>query len=114
MTITRVGHCTKCYVANRPATGQQFLVFGSTTRKFKGCVAKHNGRRGFTPHIYRIIDVVNNRVFYKVICAMEGCGAKLIDETNFIRLDEKEWVCKSMTIADWNGLLKYKDSEYKI
>ena len=113
-TITRVGHCSECYKADRPKTGQHYLVFCGSMNKYKSLIAKRNGKRGFTPHIYVLIKVESGKVIYKKICAMEGCGAQLIDETFFVRLDETKWVTKTMTIADWNCLVQFKDQELMI
>lgn len=113
-TITRVGHCTECYKADRPKTGQCYLVFCGSANKYKSMVAKRNGKRGFTPHVYVLLKVENGKVFYKRICTMEGCGALLIGETYFVRLDENKWETRTMTLNDWNCLVQFKDQELMI
>lgn len=115
--ITRVGFCEKCFLEKHPKTNQKFLVMGTTCGALKAQLALHNGRTGFTPHLYWLKKVTDNKVFYQRICAMEGCGVYSMEEDNknWLVIDESKWSSwRATSLNNWNSLVLFKDTGFEI
>jgi len=117
MTMTRVSFCPRCYVAGRPKTNDQFVVWGESRQSLVVYEALRIGRRGFTPYIYEFKRLVDDIVYYDVSCSMGGCDSSIVDSPKnknqfsicFCRDNGK------MKLSDWNALVSYKrDSDFEI
>lgn len=115
--ITRVGFCPKCYKAERPRTDNFFVVMGNSGWHIMK--AAHIGNIGFTPHIYKVVKVDQDRknVIYQKICSMHDCGTEVYWSTsqNAYQFHIDKGEREIMTIENWNALVMYKrDLDYEI
>lgn len=114
--ITRCGYCEKCHANGFPIQGQRILLYGS-----KGFYV-HDAevyRRpdpnptqvGFTPHLYKFIKSVGNKVTAHRICCVDKCAIDIKfvgnNKYDFFILDSS-WEKIEMSIADWNALTNFK------
>ena len=117
MTMTRVSFCKRCYIAGRPKTNDQFVVWGDRRQSLIVYQALRIGRRGFTPHIYEFKRLVDKTVYYDVSCGMGGCDSFIEDNPknkNQFNVHFKRDNGK-MNLSDWNYLVGYKrDSDFEI
>lgn len=117
-TMTRIGYCEECAKAHRPKSEDYYIAHGFTSKKMKVKDAEHIGIKfGYTPHIYRIVEIKYKVVFYKMICGMNKCGSYFYekDGKNFLALDPNKWSeTKVMGGRDWIALMKFKDTGFEI
>ena len=111
--ITRVGFCAHCFKERNPRTGQAFFAQGAT-ETFHIYYAERNGEIGYTPHIYELIKVIGGNVVYRKMCTIENCGLYLDHKTGEFWLYESQWQRGIMTLNQWNSLVVFKDTGYKI
>lgn len=114
--ITRLGYCERCFNEGRPKTGQNFMVFGTTSNRFKGLKSEGGRSKGLVPHIYKSKFTTKNVVHYKRICCMENCGAYCEEENGrkFLYLDETKWINEVTSLSNWNALVEFRDYELVI
>lgn len=117
--ISRVGYCEKCAKLNKPKSGQVFLVMGGNSCCYKGLYSSKNGKAGFTPHLYKIFKVANNRekVYYQSLCCMADCGIKTstVEGRLHISINHEKWsTVKVMSLKNWRALVLFKDTGLKI
>lgn len=113
--ITRVGFCPLCERSRNPKGGQKFLAFGSTSNAYHVYEADHNGRIGFTPHIYKLEKVLGENVVILKACAMAGCGVDIDKSKQGDFYYVKTWEREIWTLEKWNALVLYKhDSDYEV
>lgn len=117
--ITRLGYCEKCAKKHMPKKGQTFIAYGRSTDGYKYKKATKNGVVGLTPHLYETTTIRNDKrkVRFRRICCMEGCGS--FKEERFgkilLYIDELKWSkTMEMEIDNWNALLNFKDTGYRI
>ena len=111
--ITRVGFCSYCAKEHRPKTNQAFVAIGATN-DYHIYFALHNGIEGYVPHLYELKKVIGENVVYRKMCAMNGCALKVNLQTGEFFLPDDYWERGIMTITQWNGLVLFKDTGYKI
>lgn len=112
--ITRTSWCKKCYDAQRPRTGNFFVVKGKNWHILK---ASHIGNTGFVPTLYKLVKVVGDNIQYEKMCGMSGCNLSVfhIPTTDSYGFELGKWERGTMTIESWNSLCKFKkDSDYHI
>ena len=115
-TITRIGLCPKCKREGRPKSGDDFIVMGGKSNKYKVLTANCTGKSGYTPHIYQLIKVFEKNVYFQKICSMDGCGL-YIDQTGkdiTFAFNLNEWSYETITVENWNALVMLKDTGYEI
>lgn len=79
--------------------------------------AKHNGRAGFTPHLYTFHKQVGDKIYYSTLCCMNGCGTYYYEDNgkHYLAPIEDEWSgWKTMKLSDWNSLVLFKDTGFEI
>lgn len=109
--MTRVGYCQECEKWHRPSRGQLFIFLNNFTgeaeaRELKKTIA------GISPHLYTLIQIKGNKVYYKMLCSVEGCGAYKARSENKIvlRFNETKFSeIKTMTLKNWNELVNFND-----
>ena len=110
--ITRVGFCSSCYKAQRPRSGNFFVVKGKDWHIMK---SGHIGNTGFVPFLYKLIKVVGDNVIYEKLCSLNDCGTEVfyIPSSDSYDFRLGKWERGMMDIKTWNALAKYKrDSDY--
>ena len=114
--ITRIGFCKKCFSEKRPKSQENFIVFGATSNSYKGMIAKRNGRKGFTPHLYEYDRLIKGIVYFKKLCCMDKCGTYLTkDKDNvYIYTNDELWTDEYTTLANWNALVLFKNTGFEI
>ena len=114
--ITRVSFCSKCYEKNQPKTGQMFIAFGHRQQILVGKVVRRNGVRGFVPTIYEFQRLTNDTVYFVKLCCMEDCGSYVVEmgKKEVIYINEDRWQDGYMSLANWNALVMFKDTGFKI
>lgn len=116
--ITRVGFCPKCYAAKRPQAGDIFVAQGASKNLHAFEAIGTNARRGFTPHLYQYERMMGVTVYYTVVCGMVGCGAYVIENTkkkcDEVFLDDQLFEDGYMPLKEWNALVMFKDTGFKI
>lgn len=114
--LTRLGYCEQCSKAHRPKTNQIFIAFGAKSQTFFGEIALHSALKGMTPHIYEFHKLIDGTVHFFKICCMVGCGTKLIDENGkkFVVTVDEKWESGCMPLKDWNALVLFKDTGFRI
>lgn len=118
-TICRVGYCHNCFKQGFPRSGQVYLAFGSTRNNYVIYKATHHCHfldRGFTPHIYQIVEKKENRIIFKSACSMDECDIvrKLLTDQYYYYVPDEAWIKGSMSLKQWNTLVLFKDTGYKI
>jgi len=118
--LTRQMFCERCFKANRPFSGLQFIVCGETgfhLRAVEIHVPKEN--KGFTPHLvapYKILDDKN--IAISRVCCIVGCGLSLGEDPTDRNKQIFTYLKVSydqLLIADWNMLVSSgKDLGYRI
>lgn len=114
--ITRVGHCSLCEKTRQPRTGQKFLAYGSHKQQWHVMEADHNGRIGYTPHIYKG-KVNGENVIVEIACAMYGCGCDRKWEKDywFYFIKHEDYRREIWSLERWNALVLYKhDRDYEV
>jgi len=111
--ITRVGYCPLCARNHEPKGGHLFLAHGTTSNRYKVVEADHNGRIGFTPHIYKG-KLFENNVIVEIACSMYGCGCDKRLEKDVWFFFIKEWRKEVWSIERWKALVLYHDKNYEI
>ncbi len=112
--ITRTSWCPHCNKAQRPRTGNFFVVKGKDWHILK---ASHIGNTGFVPTLYKLVKVVGDNIQYEKMCAMNNCGVEVfhVPSTGLYDYRLGEWERGTMTIEAWNAMCKYKkDLDYHI
>ena len=115
--ITRVGYCEKCKKAHRPKSLDYFIVYGFTRKNYYAYEADCNGKEGYTPHIFKVIEVINKVVFFQMICTMNECGSYIAkkDGKEILTIDHTQWSkVMFMGINDWRALMRFKDTGFEI
>lgn len=112
--VTRVAFCPNCFKENNPKTNQLFLVYGSSTNKFRIYRANWNGTTGYCPHILRIVKVIGENVVYE-----KACGICEVDmwknNEGTISFEITNWSRGIMSILEWDQWILYKnDYDYEI
>lgn len=115
--ICRTGWCDRCAKENRPHTGQHYLALGASGNYHVYIVQRIAPFYGFTPHLYRIIKVINQDVIYEMCCCMHHCGVERkqnnVDQCwDYITI-KSQWRRGMMLLKDWNALQQFKrDNDY--
>ena len=117
--VCRVGYCKSCYDAGRPKTDNLYAVKGSSGWHVHiiEYAAPHTNPVGFVPHIFQLEKVVKEEVHYTKTCGMHSCGISISydeDKNPQYGIHFKNQQKGIMTIANWNALILFKDTGYKI
>lgn len=118
--ITRLGYCEQCSKAHRPQTNQLFIAFGTKHQCFAGMIAEHSALKGMTPHIYEFQRLTNGTVYFVKVCCMVGCGTYIVTEMErkvekkYIYINEEKWEDGYMPLSDWNALVLFKDTGFRL
>lgn len=117
-TISRVAYCRTCHDAGRPKTDNVYAVKGSRGWHVHivEYAAPHTNPEGYTPHIFQLDKVVDGNVYFTKTCGMHTCGVYVTpkeesDKYSIGFLNQEKGV---MTIANWNSLVTFKDTGYRL
>lgn len=116
--ICRTGYCPICEKEGAPKSNQPFLVFGSTSNRYRVMSANacHHNPVGYTPHIYKA-KVNGSNVIVESACAMFGCDVnrRVENQSWFYFVNPQSWKREIWTLKQWNALVMYKhDFDYQI
>lgn len=87
----------------RPMVGNWYMRMVDGKSTFEEDQKTHRGEYGFTPHIVELDEVVHQTVLYKAVCGMDGCGIKILRDTD----DNKQ-----LFNEKWLPIVKMEDGNY--
>lgn len=118
-TVSRTAHCEDCAAKGRPKHNDLFVVHGGSHQEMyiDRCDGGVSGKLyGFTPHLFTVLDRDKDTVTVQKVCGMNHCGVSIQRSKDgegfhfsYIRATEV-----TMTLAEWNALVLYKDQNYHI
>jgi hypothetical protein len=92
------------------AKRNDYVVYRST----KSC---HFLDRGFTPHLYKRGIVEKGIMAYHYACSLYDCDCerKQLENGMFLYfIPEDKWKLGFMPLKEWNNLVMFKDTGYRI
>ncbi len=107
-TFNRLFFCEKCFLVNGPDENDDCFVFNFkdnnyTISKFKTLIKNNSFTKGFTPHIYQILDIKEDKVEYVFICGICGVKKEIIDNQRF-NCTLIGWQRNRISLDKWNEI----------
>lgn len=110
-TVCRTAYCQDCFKRGDPHNGHLVVLFGFSHQEMHVKMIT-GGIRGFTPHIFEILQREGEYFIVRKTCGICGYEKNLVKDTYKLK-PVKQSITK-IHLKDYNGLLKFTDPQYRV
>jgi len=114
-TLCRPAYCQDCFKRGDPHHGHLVTLFGFSRQQLHVKTVT-GGIRGFTPHIFELLQKEGDYFIVRKTCGICGYEKELTkkDGEPFYKLKPIKQSIVKIHLKDYNGLLKFTDPDYRV